>query len=165
MIGLLILVISALGHARRLPYIASRLSHLELLSLLNSGLTYFLGQFTIDAGSFGESFQEAASVLALLSNLGFLLIACWVGLPLYVACTQRIIKKRSKATKASRPSVESSDRVVAQLDSVENLDRGSGHDHIELVLLPATACRSAGGDSLESNSGQLHLKPVANGPC
>ena len=50
---------------------------LEFVSLFVSSVTFFLGQFTVDAGNYGAAFQEAASVMALLINLGFLCFALW----------------------------------------------------------------------------------------
>ena len=143
MLSLLILSAATMLHIRRLPYSMSTLSLLELLSLLNSCLTYFLGQFTLDAGTFGQSFQDGASILALSCNLMFLVIALGVGVSLYSTCVQQKLQARadkaaSEKAAASYVNVHMVDTAQTKLESrehrgVQNIERVQS---IELSVLP-----------------------------
>ena len=98
-------------------------------------LTYFLGQFTLDAGKFGEEFKQGASALALTSNIAFLLVVFWVGLPLYAQSCQRCLSRRAhrKAAKAALRAKAAPDK--ARDTSLESLQDGELHS-IEMVNLP-----------------------------
>ena len=51
MVGLLVVFFSAIAHARYLPFNNSKLNLFEFLSLFTSSMTFFLGVFTVEAGS------------------------------------------------------------------------------------------------------------------
>jgi hypothetical protein len=75
--GLMVLFVATILHARHLPFALWEMTVLEFVSLFVSSVTFFLGQFTVDAGNYGAAFQEAASVMALVINVGFLCFALW----------------------------------------------------------------------------------------
>jgi hypothetical protein len=74
MLAMLILFIATIAQAKSKPYREEFMSTLELVSLYNSCFTFFLGQFTLDAGDLGASYSAVASVLALLSNVLWMLV-------------------------------------------------------------------------------------------
>ena len=73
----MVLFVATILHARHLPFVLWEMTVLEFVSLFVSSVTFFLGQFTVDAGNYGAAFQEAASAMALLINVGFLFFALW----------------------------------------------------------------------------------------
>ena len=74
----MLLFVATIFHARSLPFALWELTVLEFVSLFVSSFTFFLGQFTIEAGDYGTSFQATASIMALLINVGFLCFAMWI---------------------------------------------------------------------------------------
>ena len=89
--GMFIIFIAAVMHARRLPFNLTRLTQLESVSLFNTCLTFFLGQFTLDGGTTGDTFKESASAIALISNIAFLALSLVV---LVVLVRERVFKTK-----------------------------------------------------------------------
>ena len=79
MMGLLIIFCATIAHVNQKPFIDPRLNLFEWASLGSAAATFFLGVFTIDAGSSGEAF-EFSSLLAFIINVLFLLIAMCFGI-------------------------------------------------------------------------------------
>jgi len=75
--ALIVIFSFIIGHARALPFTNEKLNLLEGLSLSNTALTFFCGQFTFFKDS--ESDQrnaKNATIIAAISNIAFIIGAC-----------------------------------------------------------------------------------------
>ena len=54
MLGMMVILVSAVLHANYKPFCEDWLNHFEFLSLTASALTFFFGMFTLESGSTGQ---------------------------------------------------------------------------------------------------------------
>ena len=109
LMGLLVIVVSVVLHTRYLPYCFQRMTFLEFASLTTTASLYFLGQFTMDAGTYGASFQPVASMSALVLNVAFLVLATGIALKILREHWIRqasALRDDTKANVCSTPDLE-----------------------------------------------------------
>ena len=63
MVGLIIIFLSTIAHARFLPFQDPKMNTFEFISLFSSSLTFFLGAFTVEAGNRYTTIQVTPSIL------------------------------------------------------------------------------------------------------
>jgi hypothetical protein len=141
MLGMLLLFLSTIAQARKMPFASSFLNSFEFASLFSSSMTFFLGIFTMDSGASGAAYP-ICSQLALIINVGYVLIAFFFGVKLELNERKRQEEKKKRETA----------RRETMIKAIENSSQHKS-EQIELTSL-----------SNASDRERLNVQPVEDSP-
>ena len=141
MLGMLLLFLSTIAQARKMPFASSFLNSFEFASLFSSSMTFFLGIFTMDSGASGAAYP-ICSQLALIINVGYVLIAFFFGVKLELNERKRQEEKKKRETA----------RRETMIKAIENSSQHKS-EQIELTSL-----------SNASDRERLNVRPVEDSP-
>ena len=91
MLGLLLIFLSTIAHARFMPFENDLMNNYEFLSLFTSAMTFFIGVFTME----NNAYQDYASMFAFVINIIYVLITIPIALTVHRRAEE--IKKVHKA--------------------------------------------------------------------
>ena len=87
-LGLLVIIIATVAHAKYKPFVSPTMNNFELVSLSTSLLTFFFGIFTTDAGDSSTNWLTNSTLISLFLHLflSTVLIALSLKLVLWIQC-------------------------------------------------------------------------------